>query len=345
MNNPAQDIAIVLEEETRNALQDELIETDRGVLLLTMELEDRVEESTQKLIAAHEELQKTNSELMQLTLELESRVEARTMELTRSNEELHEEIERRQRIETELNRHAERLRDALDDLQRRNQELEQFAYVASHDLQEPLRMVVSYTQLFAERYQDRLDEKASKYIHYAVDGAVRMQQLINDLLAFSRVTSRGDAIKPVDASVSLKIAVANLQAAIEESGASVSWNTLPEVCADASQLMQVFQNLIGNGIKFHGVAPPAIHIAAKHAAGKAEFTVRDNGIGMEQKYHDRVFIMFQRLHTRNEYPGTGIGLALCKRIVERHGGKIWFESEPGKGTEFHFTLPLPEKEQ
>jgi signal transduction histidine kinase len=253
-----------------------------------------------------------------------------------SRDELSKEVAERRRTE-------ERLAKALANLRRSNKELEQFAYVASHDLQEPLRMVSSYTQLLAERYKDRLDEKAAKYIHYAVDGSVRMQQLINDLLAFSRVRTRGTTLEPVDAGSVLGAALVNLQASIRESGAAVTHDDLPEVMADASQLVQVFQNVIGNAIKFRGDDPPRVHVSAEAGDGSWIFSVRDNGIGIDPKYHDKVFVIFQRLHTRREYPGTGIGLALCKRIVERHGGRIWFESEPQKGATFYFTLPSAEK--
>jgi len=241
-------------------------------------------------------------------------------------------------------RAEEQVRHTLEGLESSNKELEQFAYVASHDLQEPLRMVSSYMQLLAERYEPQLDDKARKFIHYAVDGAVRMQRLINDLLAYSRVATRGTVFAPVDSHAALGGAIANLQLAIDEAGPVITNDDLPEVRADSSQLTQVFQNLIGNAIKFHGPETPHIHVSAKTRGETAEFSVRDNGIGIDQKYKDQVFVIFQRLHTMSEYPGTGIGLALCKRIIEHHGGKIWFESEPGKGAVFYFTLPTTKKE-
>jgi PAS domain S-box-containing protein len=239
----------------------------------------------------------------------------------------------------DLKRAEEVARQALVDLTRSNRELEQFAYVASHDLQEPLRMVSSYTQLLGQRYEGQLDEKAKKYIDYAVDGAVRMQRLINDLLSYSRVGTRGKAPESTDTHALLGEAIANLTAAIAESGAMVTNDDLPTVHADASQLGLVFQNLLANAIKFHGDAPPRVHVSARDAGREWVFTVRDNGIGIEPQFAERVFVIFQRLHTRQEYPGTGIGLALCKRIVERHGGRIWFESAPGTGTTFFFTVP------
>ena len=241
------------------------------------------------------------------------------------------------------NTDVEDMRKANEALARSNRELEQFAYVASHDLQEPLRMVSSYTQLLARRYQDKLDQDANDFIAYAVDGANRMQRLIQDLLTYSRVTTRGLAAAPMDAHEALGEAVRNLQAAIQQAGALVTNEELPEVLGDRTQIAQVFQNLVGNGIKFHKPGqPPRVHISAQRCAEQPAmwtFTVRDNGIGIEHHHFERLFVIFQRLHGKKEYPGTGIGLALCKRIVERHGGTIWLESEPGEGTTFLFTLP------
>ncbi|MCX6543696.1 MAG: PAS domain S-box protein [Acidobacteria bacterium] len=236
-------------------------------------------------------------------------------------------------------RAEEQLRRSLADLRRSNQELEQFAYVASHDLQEPLRMVAAFTQLLAEKYKGQLDDKANKYIDYAVDGAVRMQRLINDLLTYSRISTKGNPPEATDSHAVLGEALRNLQAAIQESRAMVTNNDLPVVRADATQLAQLFQNLIGNAIKFRRADPPRVHVSARDVGHEWEFSVNDNGIGIDAQYADRVFVIFQRLHTRPEYPGTGIGLAVCKRIVERHGGRIWFESEPGKGSTFYFTVP------
>jgi light-regulated signal transduction histidine kinase (bacteriophytochrome) len=225
-----------------------------------------------------------------------------------------------------------------EDLQRSNKELEQFAYVASHDLQEPLRMVSSYTQLLAERYKDRLDDKAHKYIEYAADGAARMQGLINDLLEFSRIGMRGKPLELTDANAALDSARRNLTALIDESHALITNDKLPSIRADTSQLIVIFQNLIANAIKFCNEARPQVHVSARDERRETVFSVRDNGIGIDIQYADKIFLIFQRLHTRQEYPGTGIGLALCKRIVERHGGKIWFESEPGKGSTFFFSI-------
>jgi PAS domain S-box-containing protein len=236
------------------------------------------------------------------------------------------------------------LSKTIVDLERSNKELEQFAYVASHDLQEPLRMVASYTQLLADRYGEQLDDKAKKFIEYAVDGAVRMQRLILDLLTLSRVTTRGSKFQLVDSNVALGMAVASLRESIRESDALVTNDELPQVTADQTQLAQVFQNLIGNAIKFRDRKPPVIHISARADGPNWLFSVRDNGIGIDLQYKDRIFVIFQRLHTRDEYPGTGIGLALCQRIVNRHGGEIWFDSNPGKGSTFYFTIPTITKE-
>ena len=226
------------------------------------------------------------------------------------------------------------------DLERSNAELEQFAYVASHDLQEPLRMVASYAQLLSRRYRDQLDADADEFIDYIVDGATRMQNLINDLLTFSRIGSRGNEMVPTDTNAVLQRVLNNLQLAIDDSHAKVTFEQLPEVKGDELQLIQLFQNLISNALKFHGEAAPVIHIGAKHDAKEAVFSVADQGIGIEPQYSERIFLLFQRLHGKKEYPGTGIGLAICKKIVDRHGGKIWIESQPSKGTTFYFTLPI-----
>ncbi len=240
-----------------------------------------------------------------------------------------------QRKQAELEREK-----AMTALERSNEDLKQFAYVASHDLQEPLRMVASYTQLLAERYKDQLDDKANKFIHYVVDGAARMQALIRDLLAFSRVETHIQEFKTVDAQSALGVAVFNLKTMIDDTSALVITDDLPKVRADETQLSQVFQNLINNGIKFQKKSQiPRIHISVRPQNGCWCFTVQDNGIGIESRYREKIFQVFQRLHTRHEYPGTGIGLALCKRIVDRHGGQIWFESSPAKGTTFYFTIP------
>jgi len=230
-------------------------------------------------------------------------------------------------------------RRLLEDLARSNRDLEQFAYVASHDLQEPLRMVAAYTQLLAERYQGKLDENADKYIHYAVDGATRMQRLVQDLLAFSRVGRRAAERRKVDCSVVLATALQNLQTAIEESGARIEHGDLPTVTAEGAELMQLFQNLVGNAIKFRGSDPPRIRVTAEKAGREWIFSVADNGLGIAPEHAEMIFVIFKRLHTRSEYPGNGIGLSICKKIVEQQGGRIWVESVPGQGATFRFSLP------
>ena len=240
---------------------------------------------------------------------------------------------------TERKRAEEKIAHTLAELERSNKELELFAYVASHDLQEPLRMVSSYTQLLARRYEGQLDDKARKYIHYAVDGAARMQTLIDDLLAYSRVGARSKPLETIASSFPLDEARRNLAARIKETAAVITNDELPTVRADPAQLLLVFQNLLSNALKFHRADSPSVHVAAQDRGSEWMFSVKDNGIGIEPQHAERIFVIFQRLHTREEYPGTGIGLAICKRIVERHGGKIWLESEPGKGATFFFTIP------
>jgi PAS domain S-box-containing protein len=237
---------------------------------------------------------------------------------------------------------AERaLRTAHEDLKRTNAELEQFAYVASHDLQEPLRMVASYTQLLGRRYDAKLDNEAREFMAYIVDGASRMKQLIEDLLAYSRVGTKGQEFRPVSSEAALRRALFNLKTGIEEAGAAVTYDAMPTVHADEVQLGQLFQNLIGNALKFRSPSVPRIHVGVTDGPDEWTFAVRDNGIGIEPQYYERIFMVFQRLFNKGEYPGTGIGLAICKKVVERHGGTIWVESRLGEGSSFLFTLPKP----
>jgi len=231
-------------------------------------------------------------------------------------------------------------RRTLNELARSNRDLEQFAYVASHDLQEPLRMVATYTQLLAERYKGKIDQNADKYIHYAVDGALRMQTLVKDLLAYSRVGRHASERQQTDCNLVLQSVIANLHPLIQESGARVIYANLPTLMANRSELLQLFQNLIGNAIKFRSSAPPEIRISAEDKTGEWIMSVADNGIGIAPEHAETVFVIFRRLHTHEEYPGSGIGLAICKRIVEEQGGHIWVESQPGKGAKFNFILPM-----
>jgi light-regulated signal transduction histidine kinase (bacteriophytochrome) len=252
-------------------------------------------------------------------------------------------LEREHRARREAEAIAEKtvreLYDTVRNLERSNAELEQFAYVASHDLQEPLRMVASYTELLARRYGARLDPDGERFIAYAVDGARRMQQLVNDLLVYSRIEKAGHAFEPCPCDDVLEHVLANLRLALAESRAEVTHAPLPTVMGDRAQLGQLFQNIVGNALKFHSEAPPCVDVAATRNGPDWRFSVRDNGIGFEPEYAERIFRMFQRLHERGRYPGTGMGLAIAKRIVERHGGRIWADSTPGIGSTFFFTLP------
>lgn len=254
------------------------------------------------------ELQKAEADLKAFNEELEARVVDRTQELKRSNEDL-----------------------------------EQFAYVASHDLQEPLRMITNYLQLLRQRYKEQLDPNAHEFIAFALDGSKRMHQLIQDLLAYSRVGTHGKELTATECEGALADALANLQLSIEENGAEITHDPLPTVLGDPVQLIQLFQNLVGNAVKFRGEVAPKIHVGATRKGSDWEFTVQDNGIGIAGQDFLRIFVVFQRLHSREKYAGTGIGLSVCKKIVERHGGRIWVESKLGKGTTFHFTIPALEK--
>jgi signal transduction histidine kinase len=246
----------------------------------------------------------------------------------------------REKHERSLRHQAEGdLARKVEELARSNADLEQFAYVASHDLQEPLRMVVAYTQLLSERYHGKLDADADKFLGYASEGAQRMQVLIHDLLAFSRIGRQDAVSENVDCKVVVEEVLQALASATRESGAVVTHTVLPAVWANRTQVAQVFQNLIQNAIKFRGKEPPLISIQAEKAGQQWRFSVSDNGIGIAPEYAENIFVVFQRLHARGEYPGNGIGLAICKKIVERYGGRIWVEAQPGSGSIFKFTLP------
>jgi len=240
---------------------------------------------------------------------------------------------------TERKRSEDRLRLLVSKLSAANRDLSEFAYVASHDMQEPLRMISSYLQLLSKRYSGHLDKDADEFIGYAVGGAIRLQKMVNDFLTFSRIGTRGRAFVETDVGVVLNLALTNLKIAIEASHAKITYANMPTVKADEVQLLQLFQNLIENAVKFRSDEPPAIHVSAERGEGEWVFSVKDNGIGIDPKYQNRLFVVFQRLHSAAKYPGTGIGLALCKRIVERLGGRIWVESELGKGSTFRFTIP------
>ncbi len=241
---------------------------------------------------------------------------------------------------TESKRSERELKKLSDELARSNADLEQFAYAASHDLQEPLRVVAGFVNLLAKRYKGKLDDKADEFISNAVEGTERMRALIKDLLDYSQVGTKTRVLGPTDCLSVLEKAVFNLQAAIKESGALITHDALPSVLADPPQLIRLFQNLIGNAIKFRGAMAPEIHISAEQKEGAWVFSFKDNGIGIDPKFADQIFLSFRRLHSRAEYPGTGIGLAMCKKIVERHGGRIWVESEYGNGSTFFFTIPI-----
>ncbi|HVI06717.1 MAG TPA: ATP-binding protein [Candidatus Binatia bacterium] len=247
----------------------------------------------------------------------------------------------REKEERRLRRQVEEdLARKVDELARSNADLEQFAYVASHDLQEPLRMVAAYTQLLGERYRGKLDANADKFIGYASEGAQRMQVLIQDLLAFSRVGRKEMVGAEVDCNGVIKDVMVVLSTAIAESGVTISCDDLPTIWSDRTQISQVFQNLIGNAIKFRGKEKPRISVAAGKDGEVWRFSVSDNGIGIPREHTENIFAVFHRLHTRSEYPGNGIGLSICKKIIERQGGRIWVEAVPGGGSNFQFTIPV-----
>jgi len=260
-------------------------------------------------------------------------------EVTVSRDELAAEVERRRQVEAALAARNAELHELTGKLARSNEDLGMFAYAASHDLQEPLRAVAGFVQLLEKRYQPLLDDRGRQYIAMTVEATQRMQTLIHGLLDYSRVTTRGKPLTATDTGSVLDVALGNLRVAMADSHATVTHDTMPTVNADELQMTQLFQNLIGNALKFRGTTAPQIHIGAQRLDGHWEFSVRDNGIGIAPEYAERVFVIFQRLHTRQEYPGTGLGLALCKKIVERHGGRIWVESQPGAGATFRFTIP------
>lgn len=240
---------------------------------------------------------------------------------------------------TERKEAEDQLKKATDELKRSNVALRQFAYATSHDLREPLRNMASFVKLLERRYKNKIDEKADQYIDYIVDSSKRMQALIDDLLDYARLETKGKVLEPLNCNELIDRTITDLTASINESKAEVTHDLLPDVTADPLQLSRLFQNLISNAIKYRGTGTPRIHISASRGKDEWVFSVRDNGIGIDPEYFERIFVIFQRLHTREEYPGTGIGLAICKKIVELHGGRIWVDSEPGKGSTFYFSIP------
>ena len=237
------------------------------------------------------------------------------------------------------------LNNIIEDLKRSNEDLQQFAYVASHDLQEPLRAIISFSQLLEENYYDKLDANGKEFISFITEGAKNMNILIKDLLAYSRITTHAQAPGLHDLEDILKDALYNLQEAIKESDAVITYDEMPTLKVDRTQFLQLFQNFISNAIKFRRKVPPKIHIGVREGNVAWLFSIKDNGIGIESKYFDRLYNIFYRLHTKEEYPGTGIGLPICKKIIQRYGGKIWVESEVGKGTTFYFTIPKKKKKK
>jgi PAS domain S-box-containing protein len=330
------ELAYQVEEKSKRA--DELAAINEERTLAGVELAYQVEEKSKRadeLAAINMERTIANAELAFQVGEKGKRADELAVineERTVANVELAYQVE-------EKSKRAEELVVINTELTRSNAELEQFAYVATHDLQEPLRAVASCVQLLQKRYEGQIDARADEFITHAVDGTKRMQTLINDLLAYSRISTHAQEFAATNCEVVLDAAMANLMVAIAESGAAVTADALPVVSGDATQLTQLFQNLLGNALKFRGERLPRIHVGAVCQDGEWKFSVADNGIGMEPQYFERVFLVFQRLHTRKEYQGTGIGLAICKKVVERHGGRIWAESVPGGGATFCFTIP------
>jgi signal transduction histidine kinase len=271
------------------------------------------------------EIQNRDEALKESRVDLENRVKERTRELTT-------EIVERKLIEQEL-------RDKARELSRSNADLKQFAYVASHDLQEPLRMVSSYTSLLSKNYKGKLSNEADEFIHFAIKGVTHMHQLINDLLSYSQIGSKIKTCK-VNCNEVMERVLAQFERSLAETQVRITYGTLPTIDADPTQLFQLLQNLLSNALKFRGTNNPQIHVGCKLEQGEYIFSFQDNGIGIEPQYFERIFIIFQRLHSLADFPGTGIGLAICKKIIDHHGGRIWVESEVGKGSTFYFTIPL-----
>ena len=336
----------------------ELAASEKLLLSKTQEIEKsdeqralRVQERIVELAASEKLLRSKTQEIEKSDQQRELKVQERIIELAASEKLLRsqtQEIEKsdeqrelrvQERI-VELAASEALLRSKVMQLERSNEELQQFAYVCSHDLQEPLRVISNYTQLLSKRYHRQLDEKADLFIGFAVDASKRMQDLINDLLAYSRLQTRERKFSPVDCNNVVQMALANLEILMTETGATVDYDSLPTIEGDQSQLLQLFQNLVGNALKFRSKEAVLIKISAQQKDNAWLFAVHDNGIGIEMQFEDRIFLIFQRLHTKEEYSGSGIGLAVCKKIVLRHGGRIWVESVAGSGSTFYFTFPI-----
>ncbi|MGQ9689334.1 MAG: sensor histidine kinase [Desulfobaccales bacterium] len=313
----------------------------RRAMLLNARLISAKGRQPQRILLAMEDIteRKRAREALQRAYEdLEKRVAERTQELAQANQQLQKEIEERKRAERLLALKAE-------ELARSNAELEQFAYLVSHDLQEPLHVAAGFLRLLSRRYKKHLDAKGAEFIDCALDSITRLEQQIKDLLDFSRLTTRAREFQVIESNEVLEQVLKDMSLIIQEKKAQITWAPLPRILGDPSQVARLFQNLIGNALKFCGDKPPRIQIGARRADGQWQFWVQDQGIGIDPKDCDRIFLMFERLHSRSAYPGTGIGLAICKKIVERHGGRIWVESAPGQGATFYFTLPaLPDPE-
>ncbi|MFX1408664.1 MAG: ATP-binding protein [Promethearchaeota archaeon] len=248
-------------------------------------------------------------------------------------------------LSEQISKRESELNEIIQDLKRSNEDLQQFAYVASHDLQEPLRAIISFSQLLEDKFQDKLSKDGQEFLFFITDGAKKMNILIKDLLAYSRITTHAEPPRWYDLEDILKDALYNLSESIKESGATITYDKMPILKVDKTQFMQLFQNFISNAIKFRRDIPPIIHIGVEEQSNQWQFSIKDNGIGIDSKYFDRLYNIFYRLHTKEEYPGTGIGLPICKKIIQRYDGKIWVESEVGKGTTFYFTIPIKKKEK
>ena len=335
-------------------LESELILAKKELSFLNLEKEKRAIElidALEEIVSLNEEKGKRAAELIIANLKLKFETEEkakRAAELVIANIELVFQNEEKAKRAAELViankelafQNEEKAKRAVE-LENANKDLEQFAFVASHDLQEPLRMISSFTQLLERKYKDKLDQDANDYIHFVVDGSTRMQNLLVNLLEFSRVSTRAKVFEKVNVKTLVEEIVSHLSQLIANNNAVITWEELPIIHADESQILRVFQNLIENAIKFKKKTEfPKIHTSCTKQNNMFQFSVTDNGIGIEKQYHDTVFIIFQRLHSGKDYPGTGIGLSICKRIIERHNGTIWFESTPHEGTTFYFTIPV-----